>query len=59
MGGTCSAYDGVEIYIGIRQEFMKERDHLEDLGIYGRRLLRSGDNFLRTCFIIPFKYVEK
>jgi len=49
---SCNAYDGVEMYIGIWQVFVKESDHLEDLGLCGRRLLRSGDNYLHICFSI-------
>jgi len=59
MSGTCRAYDGVEVCIGIWQEFVKERDHLEDLGVYGWRLLRSGDNYLLICFSVSCKYVGK
>ena len=47
------------MYIGIWQEFVKESDHLEDLGLYGRRRLRSGDNYLHICFSVSCKYVEK
>jgi hypothetical protein len=41
------------MYIGIwRQDVLKERDHLEVLGAHGRRLLKSGDNYIRVCFSI-------
>jgi hypothetical protein len=59
MGGTRIAYDGVEIYLGIWQEFVKERGHLDDLGLYGRRLLKSEDKCIHICSGKPCKCVGK
>jgi hypothetical protein len=39
MGGECSTYDG-EVHTGFWWESLRKRDHLEDLGIDGRIILK-------------------
>ena len=40
MGGACRAYGGGEEYTGFWWGNLKERDHLGDLGVDGRIILR-------------------
>ena len=41
MGGACSTYEGRgELHRGLWWGNLRERDHLEDLGIDGRIILR-------------------
>ena len=40
MGGVCSTYGGREVYIRFWQGNLRENDHLEDLGVDGRIMLR-------------------
>jgi len=41
MGGACSWYGGRgEVYTGFWWRNLRERDHLEDLGVDGRIILR-------------------
>jgi hypothetical protein len=40
MGWACSTYGGGEAYTGLWWGNLRERDHLEDPGIVGRKILR-------------------
>jgi hypothetical protein len=40
MGGECSTYGG-EVYTGFWWRNLRERDHLEDPGVGGRKILRQ------------------
>jgi len=40
MGRACSMYGGGEVHTGFWWGNPKERDHLEDLGVDGRRILK-------------------
>jgi hypothetical protein len=39
MGGACSTYGG-EVYTGVWWGYLRERYHLEDLGVVGRIILK-------------------
>jgi len=39
MSGACIAYGG-ELYTGLWRGNLRERDHLEDSGVDGRKILR-------------------
>jgi len=40
MGGACSTYGVGEAYRGFWWETLRGRDHLEDPGVDGRKILR-------------------
>ena len=49
MGRTCSAYGGKgEAYTGLWWGNLRERDHLGDLGVDGRTILRC---IFRKCYV--------